>query len=79
MDTPESIAKRLDIDVKHSIVDQWEVVDFATEDDQIRVWAEEAETGDEVSFLITVSRVEFSPGPPRPEDFAPDRLEPEDG
>lgn len=78
MDTPEVIAQRLDVDFRPNPSDQWRVTDFVVIDDTVTIWGEN-DDGDEVEFLLLVSKVNFSPGPPRKEDLEPDRREPGDG
>jgi hypothetical protein len=78
MDTPQIIAKRLDVDFRPDPSAQWHVTDFQVLDDTVTIWGEN-DDGDEIEFMLLVSNVQFMPGPPTREDFESDREEPGDG
>lgn len=77
MDTAKSLAQRIEVELATPIHDRWDVVDSEAEDGVIHVCAEN-DDGDTVTFDLRVENVNYEIGPPRKEDFEPDREEPGD-
>ena len=71
----KEIASRLEAEF---VGTDWDIVDWTVTDEKIAVCAEN-ETLDQVRFTLTVTDVEFEPGPPSRDDFEPDRIEPGEG
>jgi hypothetical protein len=72
--TPQEIAEKIDVELTG-----WDIVEVRPGTNPIALVICENEYGDELSFYIRIERVEFKPGPPRKEDFEPDRIEPGEG
>ena len=71
--TPEEVAENLIFELP-----SWDIVEVSQHDQSVVVTCEN-EYGDGMVFRVAITDLSFEPGPPRKEDFEPDRIEPGEG
>jgi len=71
--TPEEVAENLIFELPG-----WDIVEVSQHDQSVVVTCEN-EYGDGMVFRVAITDLSFEPGPPRKEDFEPDRIEPGEG